>query len=77
MTFADTAGAVAHWTAEADYWTAEVPVAEAYSAGAGATARHALDNAEAQLAAAVRAHDAAKDAARDAFQKATTAGLDT
>lgn len=60
MTFADTAEAVAHWTAEAEYWTAEVPRAEAYSAGAGAVARHALDNAKAQLAAAVRVHDAAK-----------------
>jgi len=57
------AEAVAHWTAEADYWTAEVPAAEAYSAGARATARHARDNALAQLAAA---HDRAK--AADSFQ---------
>ena len=58
-----TAAAVAYWTAEAAFWSpAEVAAAEAYSAGAGSAARHAADNAKAQLAAAAAVHDAAKAA---------------
>ena len=45
--------------ADVAYWTAEAPRAEAYSPGAGSVARHALEAARAELAAARRCGEAA------------------